>query len=337
MIAGMTEISLKPCGFFNIYKPKGQASFAVTRHITKLLNEIRGGKKAPGPSARQEPRPPVKTRKGKHKNRKFKVGHAGTLDPIAEGVLLVCFGSATRLIPYVHRQEKIYRATFLLGYESETDDTEKELIPTGFSGTVTREDVLESLNQFRGEIEQVPPAYSAVKVEGRQAYRLARLGEEVQLAAKSVTVHELTLERFEYPELDLQIRCSSGTYIRSIGRDLGKSLGCGAVMSGLKRTAVGEFTAEEAVPFLELNALNLHDYFRPSIQLINRMPTNVCTSEEIELLRNGQAIDADKEMEHAADEEIAAIDTERNLIAILRFENSEQLLLPQQVFVDEVS
>ena len=327
----MVDTFIKPAGFFNVYKPKGQTSFSVTRYLTKLLKTDRETFDHKLRHARREPRHP----KSKKTSRKFKVGHAGTLDPLAQGVLLVCFGSATRLIPFVHRFEKSYRATFLLGYRSETNDTEKGIFSTNFEGEIERELLQEVLSNFQGEIEQVPPAYSAVKVAGRQAYRLAREGEDVQLAPKTVTIHDLSIIRFEFPEVELQIRCSSGTYIRSIGRDFGEALGCGAVMTDLKRTAVGEFTIEDAVPFLDISADNLHRHVLPSIRLVDRLPKIVCSDEEKERLLHGRTIAAQTGLKYSPDEEFAAVDSNDHLLAILSFDESARLFSPKQVLIGE--
>src|SRR5262245_51397499 len=152
--------------------------------------------------------------------RPAKAGHAGTLDPLAEGVLVVCIGPATRLIEYVQQMPKEYRATFLLGQRSASDDLESDVEVIADARALAREEIEAALPRFMGRVEQRPPAFSAVKVEGRRAYQLARLGNAVDLALRNVEMYQLDVERYEYPELVLSMRCSSGTYVRSVGRDL---------------------------------------------------------------------------------------------------------------------
>ncbi len=170
----------------------------------------------------------------------IKAGHAGTLDPLATGVLIVCLGPATRLIDVIHRQTKGYRARFLLGKQSDTDDIEGTVTDVVDARPVTRGDVEHALPRFVGKIAQVPPQFSAVHVQGRRAYQLARAGQEVEIEPREVEVFRLELLSFAYPELEVEIECGSGTYVRSIGRDLGALLGTGAGMSQLVRTRVGQ-------------------------------------------------------------------------------------------------
>ncbi len=179
-----------------------------------------------------------------------KVGHAGTLDPMATGVLLLGINRATRLLGHLTLTEKAYDATVRLGASSTTDDAEGELGGTTSTEHLTEDDVRSAAGAFLGAISQVPSAVSAIKVDGRRAYQRVRAGEEVRLAAREVTVHELLVTdvRREGPWLDveLSVRCSSGTYIRAIARDLGEALGTGGHLTSLRRTAVGPFTLTDA-------------------------------------------------------------------------------------------
>src|SRR5262249_43555691 len=154
---------------------------------------------------------------------------------------VICVGQATRLIQYVQRLPKRYRATFLLGRHSETDDTEGEITLIEGAPQPARAEIEAALSKFIGDIEQRPPAHSAVKIAGRRAYKLARQGRAVEIAPRTVTIHSLNILRYDYPELELVVECGSGTYIRSLGRDLASALGTAAVMSALERTAVGGF------------------------------------------------------------------------------------------------
>lgn len=177
-----------------------------------------------------------------------KVGHAGTLDPLATGVLIICVGQATRLAEHVQRHPKAYDATFLLGRASDTEDIEGEVRELPDAPRVERRQFEEILPRFVGRIGQVPPAYSAVKVDGRRAYKLARQGHTVQLTARPVDIHHLEIVEFEYPRVRLRVVCGSGTYIRSLGRDLARAVGTEAVMTALRREWIGPFRVEDALP-----------------------------------------------------------------------------------------
>jgi tRNA pseudouridine55 synthase len=185
-----------------------------------------------------------------------KVGHAGTLDPMATGVLVVGINRATRLLGHLMLTEKAYDATIRLGESTTTDDAEGELLQRVTTAGVTDAAILAALGAFVGEIDQVPSAVSAIKVDGKRAYQRVRDGEDVQLAARRVTVHELATSRIartgEVIDVDVSVRCSSGTYIRSIARDLGGALGVGGHLTSLRRTAVGGFGLDRAHTLAEL-------------------------------------------------------------------------------------
>lgn len=181
-----------------------------------------------------------------------KVGHAGTLDPMATGVLVLGVNRATRLLGHLMLTEKAYDATIRLGVATSTDDAEGEVLTTEATDGLTEEAVRGALAAFRGEIAQVPTAVSAIKVDGRRAYARVRAGEEVALAARPVTVHELLVHEVALPDVRLSLRCSSGTYVRAIARDLGAALGVGGHLIALRRTAVGPFDLTAARTLEEL-------------------------------------------------------------------------------------
>ncbi len=176
-----------------------------------------------------------------------KVGHAGTLDPLACGVLVIGVGQATRLVEYVQERPKRYRGTFLLGRSSTTEDIEGEITELPNAVPPTREALERAAAELTGEVDQRPPAFSAIKVGGRRAYDLARAGQQVDLAPRRVRIDRLQIVRYVYPELELEIECSGGTYVRSLGRDLAERAGTAAVMSALQRTAIGCFLLTDAV------------------------------------------------------------------------------------------
>lgn len=181
--------------------------------------------------------------------KKLKVGHAGTLDPLASGIMVIAVGKATKRIEQLQLGEKEYVATFQLGATTPSYDLEHPIDQTYPTAHITEELIHATLPQFQGAIMQVPPAFSACKIEGKRAYDLARSGKEVELQAKPITIHALTIEHLDLAEmqLTLRIRCSKGTYIRSLARDLGEALHSGAHLTMLRRTRVGEYSEEQCL------------------------------------------------------------------------------------------
>lgn len=185
--------------------------------------------------------------------KKLKVGHAGTLDPLATGLMVICTGKATKRIEELQLGRKEYTATLQLGATTPSYDLEHEVDATFPTEHITEEAVSKVLKQFTGEIEQVPPVFSACKVDGKRAYDLARKGKDVELKAKHITIDELELLRFDAAtmQLDVRVRCSKGTYIRSLARDIGEALHSGAHLTALRRTQVGDYRVEDAFPSVE--------------------------------------------------------------------------------------
>jgi tRNA pseudouridine55 synthase len=187
-----------------------------------------------------------------------KAGHTGSLDPLASGVLPLCFGEATKFSRFLLDADKAYTSTFVLGVKTASGDADGEVLETREAGQVTEEAVLAALDEFRGEIEQVPSMYSAIKHKGQPLYKLARAGEEVERKPRRVTIYELDMLGFRpgvQPEVDVRLRCSKGTYVRSIAEDLGEALGCGAHVRALRRTAAGPFDESSMVSLATLEAL----------------------------------------------------------------------------------
>lgn len=179
--------------------------------------------------------------------KKIKVGHAGTLDPLATGVMIICTGKATKRIEEFQYHTKEYIATLQLGATTPSYDLEKEIDATYPTEHITREMVEEVLQQFKGTIEQIPPAFSACKVDGKRAYDLARKGDEVELKPKTLVIDEIELLECNLPEIKIRVVCSKGTYIRALARDIGEALQNGAHLTGLIRTRVGEVRLEDCM------------------------------------------------------------------------------------------
>lgn len=197
--------------------------------------------------------------------RKIKVGHAGTLDPLATGVLIICIGRATKQVDALQAEEKEYVTTIRLGATTASYDLEHPIDKTYPYDHVTRESVEKALREMEGEQLQVPPLYSAKKIEGQRAYEYAREGEEVKLRHALINIYEMRLERIELPDVTLRIRCSKGTYIRSIARDLGEKLACGGHLIALRRTRSGAFTEADLYTVEEVERALLPDPLRPFV------------------------------------------------------------------------
>ena len=249
--------------------------------------------------------------------RPAKAGHAGTLDPLASGVLVCCLGEATRLIEYVQRMKKRYRGTFLLGRRSPTEDVEGLVEELPNPRRPTLDEITQAAKRLTGEILQRPPDYSALKVAGQRAYALARRGEAVELKPRPVSVYRLDVVRYEYPELELDIECGSGTYVRSLGRDLAESLETSAVMSALTRTAIGEFTLDTAVDVNELTSESLPRHLLNAATAVRELPRVDLSDVERRTLAKGIAVKITPDRLDPQQSEAAAFDAMGELAAII--------------------
>jgi len=258
-----------------------------------------------------------------------KVGHAGTLDPLATGVLIIAVGSATRLISCIQQMRKCYVGQFRLGWRSDTDDSEGRITEGGDYRAITRERLEAACRPFVGTISQVPPRFSAIHVDGQRSYDLARRGEAVELKARPVEVFEIVVRAFAPPDFELEIACGSGTYIRSIGRDLGEVLGCGALMTGLRRTAVGPWTCEAAVPLESLDQDRLGAALQPPRSAVAHFPWAEVTDQEIREIRQGRPIP--DRWESPRGTEVALIDEQGELIGLARVASAGARLDPYLV------
>lgn len=246
--------------------------------------------------------------------RPAKIGHTGTLDPLASGVLVLCLGAATRLVEYVQRMPKTYLATFVLGRYSDTEDIEGNITVLPDPPIPTRQHVEAVLENFRGTIIQQPPVYSALKIRGRRACDLARQGKPVELERRSITIEELNIRNYNYPQLMLDVKCGSGTYVRSLGRDIGSALGTAAVMSSLERTAVGCFDISQAETLEQLNHSNITNKLLPSTFAVNLLEKMTLTETQQERIARGMSIEQPPGI---SDTEVAALNANGQLVAIL--------------------
>lgn len=247
-----------------------------------------------------------------------RAGHTGTLDPRASGVLVILVGPAVRLSEYVSASDKRYQAIIRLGGSTDTFDAEGLVTPTKDPVTVTEAQFEEALKTFVGEIEQTPPPYSAVKVQGRKAYEMAREGEEVELAPRKITVHHLEVLEWTPPEVVIDVHCSSGTYVRSLANDLGVMLGCGAYLVGLRRTKSGRFSLRDAVPLRKLQeaftAGNWYQYLIPAAEALGDWPAIELSPDEVEGVRHGHRV---KVVGEPTETKVRGVSTQGELVALM--------------------
>lgn len=246
-------------GFLNVYKPVGKTSHDVVAYFRKLLN--------------------IK-----------KIGHTGTLDPFAEGVLPICVGNSTRLIEYLP-DDKAYLAFVQLGKATDSYDTEGNVIFES-DKKVTKEQLVSALTSFEGEIEQLPPMYSAIKVKGKKLYEYAREGKTISVAPRQVTIHKIELKNFdeEKQEAQVYIECSKGTYIRSIANDLGQNLCCGGYLTRLIRTKAGKFLVEDSIKMQDYKSIEfVEKHLIEPISMLNYPLYNLNTSEKLDI-SNGKPL-----------------------------------------------
>jgi tRNA pseudouridine55 synthase len=260
-----------------------------------------------------------------------RAGHTGTLDPRASGVLIVLVGPAVRLSEYVSASDKRYQAVITLGKTTDTYDEDGKQTSTA-PVTVTEEQFEKELMTFVGDIEQVPPPYSAVKVQGRKAYEMAREGEEVDLAPRIISVFSLELLEWAPPEVVIDIFCSSGTYVRSLANDLGERLGCGATLTGLRRTKSGRFTLRDAVPLRKLNEAfadgTWYQYLIPAAEALSDWPAVELNSEQLEAVRHGNRVPAEGTVGNKA----RGISQQGELVALLELDEATHEWQPKKVF-----
>jgi len=261
-----------------------------------------------------------------------RAGHTGTLDPRASGVLVVLIGPAVRLSEFVSASDKRYQATIRLGSSTDTYDAEGEITDTFPLEDLTEENFGQILQQFVGEIEQVPPPYSAVKVQGRKAYEMARKGEEVELEPRIINVYTLEVLEWAPPEVVIDVYCSSGTYVRSLANDLGKALGVGAHLIGLRRTKSGRFTLRDAVPLRRLReAFDAGEWYRyliPAAEALADWPMIELDADEVELVRHGHRIPAETGQKGWA----RAVSQQGDLVALVEVVEEDQEWQPRKVF-----
>ena len=293
----------KDFGLLAVYKPAGPTSTEVLNFVKKRFN--------------------IK-----------KIGHTGTLDPFAEGVLIFLLGKATRLAEYYQKLPKRYIATGLLGVDTDTYDITGKVLQEKRIPPITEDELKGVLKNFTGRIEQVPPPFSAKKVKGKRAYLLARKGKKVELKPVKVNIYEIKLLEFNPPRFTIEVSVSGGTYIRSLIRDIALSLGTVGTTEKLKRVAVGSITEEECIPFEKLKELeDLDEYIRRPDEGLKNLKSLKLAKEQLEKFRSGQILPIEDGRLTAEDEgeTVRVLDSRGNFIGIGRF--TEKGLKPEKVFI----
>jgi len=297
-------------GILNINKPPGITSFGVVAVVRRRTGVRR-------------------------------VGHSGTLDPAASGVLLVCLGQAVRITEYLMELPKTYRAEITLGAETTTDDAEGKVVTAGEYSGLAPDDVASALRGFEGETQQTPPVFSAVKLQGRAAHHRARRGEAITLEARRAVIYRLEMLRFDPPTVEIEAECGKGTYIRSLARDLGRRLGCGAHLARLVRTRSGPFDIAHAAALADLE----HEFetgawqerLAPMDCGLMHLPSLTLHIEDEKDVRHGQAVQLDEDRlvplgELTEGLQCRAYAEDGSLVAMLAFERESGYWRPRKVF-----
>jgi tRNA pseudouridine55 synthase len=261
-----------------------------------------------------------------------RAGHTGTLDPRASGVLVILIGPAVRLSEFVSASDKRYQAILRLGGTTDTYDADGRFTRPTTSAPidVTEQQFEEVLSRYVGEIEQTPPPYSAVKVQGRKAYEMARQGEEVQLEPRIINVYHLEVLEWAPPEVVIDVHCSSGTYVRSLANDVGTALGCGAYLVGLRRTKSGRFSLRDAVPLRKLQeaftAGNWYQYLIPAAEALAEWPAIELNPDQVEEVKHGHRVKAEPEAKPGL---VRGVSMAGELIAIMDLVTGEDGVTPE--------
>ena len=269
-----------------------------------------------------------------------KIGHTGTLDPAAEGVLPVCAGKGTKLCDMLTDHDKTYRAVLLLGTETDTEDTTGTVLETKDTSGLTEDEVQDVVLSFIGDYAQVPPMYSALKVDGKKLYELAREGKTVERKARPVKIFDIQIEKMELPEVTMTVSCSKGTYIRSLCDDIGKKLGCGACMMKLTRTRVGEFMLDDTLTLNQISALVLKGEIEDRITGIDKIFSDyqeITFAEEYSrYLHNGNKLSREQIPADAAisdNEKYRVYDSDKCFIGVYEFQ--DEVLYPVKIFYED--
>lgn len=299
----MTE---KTIGFFMIDKPEGITSHDVITQIRRTTHLKR-------------------------------VGHTGTLDPFATGIVLVPIGSATRLTQFTHDLPKTYEAEITLGATSDTDDITGNITPVTSTQQPTREEIQSVIQKFIGQIEQLPPHYAAIKVKGKKLYEYAREGKEVERKFRPVTIHTLEILSYTYPSLIIRTTVSSGTYIRALARDIGIELKTGAYVSALRRKQIGKFMEKNSIKLSDISTKNWTSHLHNPKDLISHMPQITVDETSVAKLQQGREVGAPPEITFQPSQTVGILDKNQRLIGIGTYKSDTKTLSPRIIFTYEAA
>lgn len=270
-----------------------------------------------------------------------KLGHAGTLDPIAEGLLLMLFNEATKIGQYLSDKDKEYIAKIRLGIRTDTDDITGQIIDDKPFETVTQIQVEEILKSFIGEISQAPPKFSALKQQGMRSYVLARKGIDFTLQPRKINIKTIELLSFDLPLIEIKTMVSKGTYIRALARDVGERLGCGATLEGLTRTRIGRFRVENAVDLSEVKPETITETLYPINEALADISAIIVTQEEIRRLLKGQSIVLNSQISNLKDFKIEnenciarVVDSENRALVMVRYKDNT--IYPERVIYADI-
>lgn len=264
-----------------------------------------------------------------------KVGHAGTLDPKATGLLAVAVGRCTKLIRYMDAEPKGYDFTVRLGEATESCDTESEVVETKPYEQVERADMEEALDEFTGRIEQVPPVYSAVKVDGKRAHELARAGEDVELEPRPVDIHSLEITGWLPPNVDFRVECGAGTYVRSLARDISEAVGTVGHTTMIRRSRIGAFSIDEAMPLSVLDRDNFWSHVLSPLEMLRNLPRIKADESQHEDIGHGRPLEVEGTWSEG--QMVAAHDEQQRLLAVMECTDERgehRQLWPRRVMVD---
>ena len=294
-------------GIVNVYKEKGFTSFDVVAKMRGIFHQK-------------------------------KVGHTGTLDPDAEGVLPICLGKATRVCDLLTDKDKVYEAVMLLGKSTDTQDVSGEIIEKSVV-VPTNEEIEKAIHSFVGKQKQIPPMYSALKVNGKKLYDYARAGIEIERKSREVTIYEIKIVSIEQPRVTFRVRCSKGTYIRTLCKDIGEKLGCGACMDELKRTMVGRFELKDALTLSQIEEYvkngNINQIVHNIDEMFEHLNRYIVSEKYNKFLYNGNALK--KEWftdDESVDSQIRIYDCKGEFYGIYSYNKIRDEYKPDKIFYD---
>ena len=292
-------------GIINVKKPSGVTSMDLVRRVKRVCGQKR-------------------------------VGHGGTLDPLASGVIPICIGQATRMMEYLLHSRKQYQAVIKLGIETDTYDSDGEIVVRQDASEVTLEDIHSAVSDFKGNIQQTPPMYSAIKKDGKRLYDLARSGLQIKREGRDVEIHRIVIKCWSSTNLSIEVECGKGFYVRSLAHDIGQILGVGGHISKLERTRVGVFSVDKAIPIDEVVERfedgAWTDIVHPMDTAVLQLPAIVVDLSAVQMLRHGQRVASGTVATTSTSELHRVYSIDGSFVALANFKSAEGIWQPHKVF-----